>query len=496
MATDKYYGTEAKLKEFVDVCHQNGIAVILDIAFNHAFGRNPMIRMYMNDADGDGWGGPATDNPFFNTIAKHSYSVGDDFNHSSSNTKEYVKRTLKHWITEFKVDGFRWDLTKGFTQNCQGSDACTNSYQQDRVDVLKDYADAQWLTDPTQYVIFEHLGSDTEEQQWANYRLNEGKGIMMWGEMFAQYKTLAQGFTSNDIGRISHTSRGFTGKRLMGYSESHDKDRLMYEAIKFGDVTGTSPVRNNVTNAVNKMAAIGAISVLIPGPKMIWHFQELGMDDSIWTCTNGTINSDYDGNVPAGDCKLATKLQPQWTNNYLTTAPRSTVYADYSKFTKLKKNEPVFNGDFSISPNGSNTKQRIYIFDNNIPATSLKNVVILANMATSAQDITPDFPYVGTWVNLMDNSTINVTNTASPINIPAGGYRIYGNQPAQALNAEAFSFANNLNLYPNPSKNSFSINTDAQKIEVYSITGQVVANFSNINANSALNIDALQSGIY
>ena len=49
MALDKFYGTEAKFKEFVDVCHQNGIAVILDIALNHAFGRNPMVRMWMND---------------------------------------------------------------------------------------------------------------------------------------------------------------------------------------------------------------------------------------------------------------------------------------------------------------------------------------------------------------------------------------------------------------------------------------------------------------
>jgi hypothetical protein len=39
----------------IDVCHQNGIAVILDVALNHAFGRNPMVRMWMNDPDGDGW---------------------------------------------------------------------------------------------------------------------------------------------------------------------------------------------------------------------------------------------------------------------------------------------------------------------------------------------------------------------------------------------------------------------------------------------------------
>ena len=57
----------------------------------------------------------------------------------------------------------RWDLTKGFTQNCNGNDFdCTNGYQQDRVDVLKNYADYSWSLDPDHYVIFEHLGGSTE----------------------------------------------------------------------------------------------------------------------------------------------------------------------------------------------------------------------------------------------------------------------------------------------------------------------------------------------
>jgi hypothetical protein len=42
-------GAQSKLKEMIDVCHQNGIAVILDVALNHAFGRNPMVEWWMND---------------------------------------------------------------------------------------------------------------------------------------------------------------------------------------------------------------------------------------------------------------------------------------------------------------------------------------------------------------------------------------------------------------------------------------------------------------
>ena len=180
-ALDKAYGTPEKFKEFIDLCHQNGIAVILDIALNHATGRNPLERMWMIDPDGDGFGDPAADNPFFNQVAKHSYSVFNDFNHSKAETKYYVNRVLEQWIKEYKVDGFRWDLTKGFTQACTaGDDTCTNAFQIDRVNILRGYADYQWSWDPTSYVIFEQLGTGSEEAAWANYKIAEGKGVMMW----------------------------------------------------------------------------------------------------------------------------------------------------------------------------------------------------------------------------------------------------------------------------------------------------------------------------
>jgi 1,4-alpha-glucan branching enzyme len=349
LALDKAYGPADKLKGFVDLCHQNGIAVILDVALNHAFGRNPMDRMWMSDPDGDGWGGPASDNPYFNMTATHSYSVGNDFNHQQTRTKTYVKRVVKQWIQEFKIDGFRWDLTKGFTQNCTGSDACTNSYQQDRVDVLKEYADYSWSLDPSHYVIFEHLGADNEEQQWANYRLNEtpSKGVMMWGEMTTAYNQLSMGYnSSNDISRMGNAAHGFTAKRLLGYPESHDKERLMYKNLIYGNNTNVSHNVRTLNTALSRMSAIGAVSLLIPGPKMIWHFAELGFNDSIFTCNNGTVNTDSD--ATSGDCKLDTKPQPQWVNNWLGDSNRNAIYSNYAKMIELKENNAVFSNQLQL----------------------------------------------------------------------------------------------------------------------------------------------------
>lgn len=502
MALDKFYGTPEKFKELVDVCHQNGIAVILDIAFNHAFGRNPLIRMWMNDPEGDGWGSPSVENPYFNTTARHSYSVGDDFNHSSTLTRNYVKQTIKHWITEYKIDGFRWDLTKGFTQNCSaGDDGCTNAYQQDRIDVLKEYADYSWTLDNDHYVIFEHLGSDAEEQQWANYRIGEGKGIMMWGEMFAQYKELAMGFASQNISRMSHTSRGFTGKRLIGYPESHDKDRMMYEAITYGNGAGTFPVNGNLTNALNRMGAIGATSILVPGPKMIWHFAELGNNQSIYTCDNGTVN-DESATTP-GDCKLSTKEQVQWTQNWLSDPRRTSILSDWSKMIKLKTTEPVFMGDHSISPDANNVKQRIYIYNNSFPTTQLRNVVVLANFSVANLTINPNFPtdvytYPMTWYDLMDNNTpVVITSPTALITVNSGRFRVFGNQPSSTLsNADFDTSSKEILIYPNPAKTSFSISKEANLIEIYTLTGQLVNAVEKIQIDQQVNIDNLQTGIY
>ncbi len=501
MALDKFYGTPEKLKELVDICHQNGIAVILDIAFNHAFGRNPMIRMWMNDPDGDGWGGPASDNPYFNTTARHSYSVGDDFNHSSTLTRNYVKQTVKHWIEEYKIDGFRWDLTKGFTQNCSGGDdACTNAYQQDRVDVLKEYADYCWSLDNDHYVIFEHLGTDGEEQQWANYRIGEGKGIMMWGEMYTQYKELAMGYATQNISRMSHTSRGFTGKRLIGYPESHDKDRMMYEAITYGNGAGAFPVNGNLTNALNRMGAIGATSILVPGPKMIWHFGELGNNQSIYTCSNGTVNDE--STFFPGDCKLDTKEQVQWTQDWLADTRRTSILSDWSKLIQLKTTEPVFMGDHAISPDVNNVKQRIYIYDNTIPTTQLRNVVVIANFSVANLTINPSFPtdaytYPMTWYDLMNNNApIVINNPTDVISVNSGKFRVFGNKPSTLSSSDFETNINTISIYPNPSKNSFAITEDALKIEIYTITGQLVNTFINVSKNQLLDSLNLETGLY
>ena len=463
MSLDKFYGTSNDFKEFVDTCHQNGIAVILDLALNHVTGRSPMVRMWMEDTDDDGWGESNSENPYLNSQATHTYSVFNDFNHSSSLTQDYTKRVIKHWIEEYKIDGFRWDLTKGFTQNCSSGDyACTEEYQQDRIDVLKSYADYSWSLDPNHYVIFEHIGNGDEEKEWADYRINEGKGVMLWGKMIEEYGQLSMGYTENSsLNRIRSESRGFAGKRLIGYAESHDEERLMRKNIQYGNSSNSSHDVKNLNVSLSRMSAIGALSLLVPGPKMIWHFGDLGMETSLFTCEDGSIEQN-------DDCKLSTKPQPQWSNNWLSIAQRKKIYDDWSRMIELKKNNVVFRGNSSFSPISSNPLiQRLYIWDDNLADNVLKNIVILANLDVTEQNVVSNFPFTGDWFNLMDDSSINITNTDYSISLQPGEFLVFGNKQA-TLSTDDFGLTEKIQIIKNPIDEHILLNVPKNLIAQYS----------------------------
>ncbi len=100
------------MKRFIDECHRHGIAVIQDMVLNHSYGQSPLVRLYWDKQNNR----PSAQNPWYNPVSPNPvYSWGYDFNHESEATKIFVDRVNRYWLTEYKVDGFRFDFTKGFT---------------------------------------------------------------------------------------------------------------------------------------------------------------------------------------------------------------------------------------------------------------------------------------------------------------------------------------------------------------------------------------------
>ncbi|HMS71302.1 MAG TPA: alpha-amylase family glycosyl hydrolase, partial [Saprospiraceae bacterium] len=132
MALDKQYGNATMLKDLVNECHRRGIAVILDVVYNHAFGQSPLVQMYWDATTGK----PAATAIYANPDAKHPYNVGYDLNHESEYVKAFVDQVLAYWTEEFQIDGFRFDLSKGFTQKAS-TEATAGNYDASRIAIFK-----------------------------------------------------------------------------------------------------------------------------------------------------------------------------------------------------------------------------------------------------------------------------------------------------------------------------------------------------------------------
>lgn len=490
LALDKRYGSPAKFKEFIDLCHQNNIAVILDIALNHVFGRSPLERMWMIDTDYDGWSNAISpENPYCNTEPRHTLNVGADLNHfrePENLTNTYVLRTLETWINDYRIDGLRWDLTQGFTNSCSANDGnCTGSNQPDRIGKLQWYADKQWELDPNFYVIFEHWVFG-EIPIYTNYRLNEGKGIICWRRQDNEYANLLKGNFAN-INGVTDASN----YRIQGNMESHDEERIVYKAITEGGQTF-----GNLSKALSRMPAIGSVFFLVPGPKMIWHFSELGNDMSINTCSNGTV----------GNCRLDTKPQWQWTQNWLDQANRNKIYTDWSIMMDLRTSENVFkNGQhsFNLSTTG---RPRLDVWTSTQPTNELSYVMVHTNFTNNSVNFPAFFPYTGTWYNLLDNTPLIVNSTTQNITLPAdGGYVVYGNKPNQTLSTNNIDLTSSNELlelnFKNPSQEIVDVfyrtNELNSKLSLISIYGRILKtiNLSNTEGKEQLLLD-VPNGIY
>lgn len=431
LAVDKAYGTKNKLKELIDKAHAKGIAVILDMVLNQADYEFPYVKMYWDGANSR----PAANNPYFNQQATHPFSVFFDFNHEKQATKDLVDRINRYWLEEYKFDGYRFDLSKGFTQTVNTDVGQWSNYDASRIAILKRMADQIWSFDANAYVILEHLGANNEEKELAEYRSGEGKGMMLWGNMHGPYKQNTIGFGSNsDISGMSARSttngfgRGWNVKHLVGYMESHDEERQMYDALQNGNSSNANHNVKNLNIGLERVKTSGAFAYLVPGPKLIWQFGELGYDKSINTCSNGTVNN---------DCRTGEK-PILW--EYFENVNRKKIYDVFSELFKLKTTHSVFNtNDVSII-GGSSLQKQITLTNTPYTATpantSQMNVLILGNFDVTAQNITPNFQHTGTWYHYFDNSTLNVTNTNASINLQPGEFRIYTDVQLPATESE------------------------------------------------------------
>lgn len=434
-APDKYYGPANTLREFVDSCHRNGIAVIMDIALNHATGNCPLAALYWNSATSQ----PAANNPWFNVTATHPFSVFNDFNHESLATRYFTSRVMEHWLVNYKIDGFRFDLSKGFTQVNSGSDVnLWGQYDASRVAIWKRYYDTMQLKSPGSYTILEHFAANQEEIELSDY------GMMLWGNSNYNFSQASMGFLSNsNFDGYLHTSRSWNKPGLVSYMESHDEERLMYNNEVAGNVSGAYNVKDLATG-LRRQELTAAFFLAAPGPKMIWEFGELGYDFSINTCADLTVNN---------NCRLVAK-PIRW--NYQTVTERKRLFDIYASLMKLRAHgwyKDVMNANnITVARSLSGGFKSLTLRS----ATDSSMICVVGNFDLNLLASSFTFPAAGTWYDYLTGGTISATGAAQSITLQPGEYHVYLNRnlvnavttPVTSVDPAVTAFT--AKLMPNP----------------------------------------------
>ena len=362
--------------------YKAGMAVILDVVYNHATGNNPLAKLYW---DGDK---TAKNNPYFNVEAPHPYSVFHDFNHESPLVRKFVKRNLQFLLKEYKVDGFRFDLTKGFTQtSCTESTA--SNYDAGRIAVLKDYNAAIKEVKKDSYVILEHFCDSKEENELA------ADGMHLWRNLNNAYCQSAMGYAENS----SFSSLYEKNTAWVGFMESHDEERTAYKQSQWGD----GVLKTDLDARMNQLALNTTFFLTVPGPKMVWQFGEMGYDISIEE--NGRT-----GRKPL-----------HW--EYLDNADRKGLHDVYAGLMKLRNAHPeLFDANATLT-----WKVETSDWDNGrtllVKSITGKQLVVVGNFTHTATDIV--FPATpGNWTNYFTGKSETVDKQ---VNVPAHGYVVYTN---------------------------------------------------------------------
>tara|TARA_Y100000768_G_scaffold383731_1_gene366393 strand:- start:161 stop:2941 length:2781 start_codon:yes stop_codon:yes gene_type:complete len=480
MAIDKAYGSPEELKKLVNECHKRGIAVIIDVVYNHATGQNPYFRLWNtkpNTYDGD----PTHENDFFqiSPVSEPYLNYFNDINHDFSYVRDYIKRINTYLISEYHIDGFRFDLTKGFT-----NENIAENYISSRVDYLKMIADDVRGVDEDSYIIFEHF-QGFEEKIFSDH------GILTWGEENYNYNEATMGYVS-DFSGISYKNRGFSNPTLVGFMESHDKERLMYKNLEYGNSSGSYDIKH-FDNAMNRMQAAGALFFTVPGPKMIWQFGELGYDISINKCPDGNISE---------DCRVSNK-ESAFKLDMDKGIKRAQLYDVWSRILSLRNTENIFHtSDFNM--NLSSELKTIKLYSND-PAQEISEVLVIGNFGMKSIQIKSDMLPEGDLYDIyynnleLDRSRI-LDNPLQPgkFMIIANGETKLEDDLSLTLSLEG-STNQILNIYPNPTQNILKIVFPSRQrydLTFYDSNGKLVDNNQFVGATIEKDISNYDKGFY
>lgn len=292
MAPKWTYGRPSEFKALVDACHARGIAVILDMVFNHAWPDHPYYKMYPPLF------GPRGEmledlNPFFHHHHNsHANAWGGlDWEHSSQYVVAYMQDIVRFWLQEHHVDGFRFDWLGGveydpFQPHKEGFDPFSG---------IAPIAYAAREACPDCYLIGEYWPiHGTNPAKTAAKLVRETEIDAVWNGAFhhgmenALFQTWQ--WEQQDMAHVvgGFRQQGFTAvSQVVNYICNHDERRPEYEIPHWRDYIQYAALRKNGEDeslsrwevALHKARLGLAVLFTAPGTPLLLAGQEFG-DDS------------------------------------------------------------------------------------------------------------------------------------------------------------------------------------------------------------------------
>jgi 1,4-alpha-glucan branching enzyme len=175
-AVESYYGGPDQLKQLIDACHERGIAVLIDVVFNHLGPDDLGCWKFDGWSENDGGG------IYFYNDERANTPWGDTRpNFSTDEVRQFLRDAVMQWMDEFHVDGLRVDGTRWIEWTDVGNNPDGWSWMQwinDDVDALypdkliaaEDMSDNHWITKPTDE---DGAGFDTQWDPWFVHPIRE-----------------------------------------------------------------------------------------------------------------------------------------------------------------------------------------------------------------------------------------------------------------------------------------------------------------------------------
>jgi 1,4-alpha-glucan branching enzyme len=268
-AVEGIYGGPDDLKKFVQTAHQHGIAVIIDVVYNHLGPGDLALWQF------DGWNENGKGGIYFYNDHRAQTPWGETRpDYGRGEVRQYLRDNALMWFDDYHVDGLRWDMII-YIKSIDGNEANPAN------DIPEGWSLMQWINVEIRqrFPGKISIGESMKNNSWVTKDVGAGGAGFntQWDAEFVhpvRQAVIARDDSLRDVGAVSraieHRFDSDAFKRVI-YTESHDeiangKSRVPEEIWP-----------GNVDNWFSKKrSTLGAAIVLTsPGIPMIFQGQEL-----------------------------------------------------------------------------------------------------------------------------------------------------------------------------------------------------------------------------